>query len=81
MYLYQPYSINATYGSHKTPCTLFVKPTRGGFWYAVENSSNVNFTYDEITEGCDIEELRDSDFFTWPDGISSEEELEEAVDA
>ena len=75
------YSINATYGSQLTPCTLFVYPDRSGFWYAVEDSCNVNFTYEEPTKGCDIEALPDSDTFTWPNGINCEETLEEAVDA
>lgn len=77
----KPYTIRATYGSGHTPCDLFVYPDRGGYWYAVEDSRNVNFTYTEPTEGCDIEELPDADTFTWPYGINCEETLEAAVEA
>lgn len=78
----RPYTINATYGSHQTPCTLYVLPTRSGdYWYAVDGSCNVNCTSEEPTEGCDIETLPDHDTCTWPDGVSSEESLVEAVEA
>jgi hypothetical protein len=61
---------------------VFVLPTRSGsFWYAVEDSCNVNCTDVEPTNGCDIEELPDHDTFTWPGGIDSEATLETAVDA
>ena len=69
--------LSATYGSHQTPCTLFVHEG----WYAVEGSSNVNHTYEEIEDGVDIEGLADDDCFTWPDGIDTLEELIEAVEA
>ncbi len=75
------YSINATYGSGKTPCTVYVLEHKGGYWYAVEDSCNVNFSYTEPTNGCDVEEIQDSDTFTWPDGVKDEDELEKAVDA
>lgn len=76
-----PYSINATYGSGRTRSTVYVMERRGGYWYAVEGSCNVNFSYTEPQEGCDVEELMDSDSFTWPAGVHSEDDLEAAVDA
>lgn len=77
----KPYTIRATYGSHRTPCDLYVMPWRGGYWYAVDGSRNVNWTHEEPTDGCDIEALPDSDAFTWPDGVDSEEALELAVES
>ena len=78
-------TIPGVYGSHQTPCTVFIYRafgTRGhGAWYAIEGSSNVNFTYDELTVGVDVETLYDDDTLTWPGGVDSEEELELAVEA
>lgn len=75
------YETTATYGSSKTPCTLLVAEKHNGSWYAVEGSQNVNFTSEEITEGCDIEELSDTDAFTWPSGVNNLDELEAAIEA
>jgi hypothetical protein len=73
--------VSGTYGSGKTPCTVFVYENRNGSrWYAAEGSVNVNKTYDEIEEGVDIEELSDDDAFTWSSPIESLEELEIAVE-
>ena len=75
-------TIQGTYGSGKTPCQVITATDRnGGTWYAVEGSSNVNFTHDEIAPGVDVETLADSDTFTWPAGIDSEETLLEAIEA
>ena len=77
-----PTTVQVTYGRDKTRANCFVLPDRrGGCWYAIEDSCNVNFTHEEITTGCDVEEIADSDMFTWPDGVHSEEELERAVEA
>ena len=73
--------IPGTYGSGKTPCTVFTATTRHGTWYAVEGSCNVNFTPDELEPGVDVEEVQDTDSFTWSEGIDSEETLETAIDA
>lgn len=75
------FTIDGTYGSSKTPCDVFVYETNGGYWYCVEGSLNVNFTYDEMPQGVDVEELSDSDCFTWSSPIESEEDLETAVDS
>lgn len=68
-----------TYGGGN-PCMVFVYETRGGAWYAVQDSLNVNFTHDEITEGVDVETLTDSDMFTASQPINSTEILEAEVD-
>jgi hypothetical protein len=76
------YTVNGTYGSGKTPCSVFVMQDRfGAFWYAVDGSQNVNCTYEDIANGVDVEELSDIDTFTWGYGINSEEDLETAVNA
>lgn len=76
------YEVNGTYGGSKTPCTVFVAEDReGGKHYVAEGSVNVNYTYDEIQDGVDIEELQDADMFTAGSPIESLEELEEAINS
>ncbi len=75
------YTVNGTYGSQETPCNVFVCETNGGAWYCVEDSHNVNFTTDEITNGVNVETLEDIDYFYYPQKIKSESELEIAVNA
>lgn len=67
---------NGTYGSSKTPCTIFFYDG----WYCVENSINVNRTNDDLFNGVDVESLSDYDCFTWSTPIESLEELINAVD-
>lgn len=75
-------TLSGTYGSGKTPCQVFTATDRNSLtWYAVEGSSNVNATWEEITDGVDVETVADVDTFTWPAGIDSEETLVEAVEA
>lgn len=74
-------TITGTYGSGRTPCSIFTYGSPTGYWYAVEGSQNVNHTSEELEDGVDIETVSDDDTFTWPKGISSEEELENAVNA
>ena len=76
------FTVSGFYGSAHTPCDVIcAKSIDGGTWYAVEGSVNVNCTYDEIDNGVNVETLSDVDCFTWPDGINSEQELEDAVEA
>lgn len=69
--------ITGTYGSGKTPCFVFTaQDHNGGTWYAVDGSNNVNYTYDEIEDGVNVEELQDVDFFTSSTPIESQSILE-----
>jgi hypothetical protein len=73
-------TIEGTYGSHETPCNIFVHETRKGAWYCVEGSEGVNLTTPKaLQDGVNVEELEDFDFFTWSGPIESEEELALAV--
>jgi len=73
------YEVQGTYGSHKTPTTIYVaENSRGAKWYAAKGSKNVNRTFDDIEEGVDIETLRDCDTHIANQPINSLEELEEA---
>lgn len=72
--------VEGTYGSEKTPCTVYVYETLNGRWYACDGSVNCNFTYDDIEDGVDVEELSDVDFFTASKPIESCDQLEEEAD-
>lgn len=75
------FEVNGTYGRSKNPATIYVYENRNGSrWYCVEDSQNVNLTYEEIGECVDVEEVSDVDCFTWSKGINSQEELIEAVE-
>ncbi|KKK75544.1 hypothetical protein LCGC14_2872640 [marine sediment metagenome] len=65
-----------TYGSHKTPCTIFEHDG----WYCVEGSQNVNCTSEMLENGVDVETVDDYDMFTASKPIESEEELIEAIE-
>ena len=70
-------TIKGYYGSQRTPCNVFYYQK----WYCVEGSVNVNHTEEDITDGTDVEEVRDNNCFTWNKPINSLEELIEAVEA
>ncbi|WP_067516931.1 hypothetical protein [Endozoicomonas ascidiicola] len=75
------YTVEATYGSGKTPCEVFVaEDDSGNYWYCVDGGRVVNCTTTELTEGVDIEELQDIDCFTWSSPIATERELAEACE-
>lgn len=77
---YGAYDIPCTYGRSKNRDTAYVYPKNDGFWYCVDGSVNVNFTWDEPTPGVWVEEINDVDHFTWDTPITSAEMLEAAVD-
>lgn len=64
-------TLNMTYGSGDTPCTVF----NINGWYVVEGSVNVNFTNEELIEGESVEYLQDVDCFTTTEPIESIKEL------
>lgn len=75
-------TINGTYGSDNTPCTVYTATdSSGATWYAVEDSLNVNCTYDTVVDGIDVEILSDHDAFTAGNTINSESDLQEAVES
>lgn len=78
----KPTTIRGTYGSGKTPSDIHTAENRdGSTWYAVDGSQNVNLSPYPLEDGIDVEEIPDIDAFTWPRGIHSLEDLEEAIDA
>ncbi len=74
------YEISGTYGSQLTPCTVLVAENRDGSkWYCVEDSKNVNKTWEDLEEGVDVEMVQDADCFTAGKNIFTLEELEAAI--
>ena len=64
------------YGGSKTPCTIFAAKERNGLtWYAVEGSLNVNATFEDIKEGCNVETIDDVDAITSGNPIESISDL------
>lgn len=79
-YITHGYEVSGFYGSEETPCTVFVAVDHeGGYWYAVENSVNVNCTHEDITDGVNVEELADHDCMTVNEGIMDVDRLVEHV--
>lgn len=75
--------INGTYGSGKCKATIYTATlNNGATWYAVEGSTGVNKTFDEVEEGINVELLNDVDFFTNGNTpINSLEDLENAINS
>ena len=51
------YEVEGFYGSRNRGTILVYETYSGKRWYCVEGSCNINCTYDEINEGCNVERL------------------------
>lgn len=72
--------ITGTYGSGKTETTIYTATDgNGATWYVCDGSLNVNRTYDELSEGVNVEELSDFDMFTASRPVESLEDLERQI--
>ena len=69
------YEVNGFYGTRNRGTILVYERNDGSRWYCVEDSCNVNCTYDEINEGCDVERLSDIDTMYSIEPIQSVEQL------
>ena len=68
------------YGSGRTATDIYTYDRKGrGTWYAVHGSKMVNFTYDVIQDGTNVEFVKDYDCFTSSFEIESEEDLYKAI--
>lgn len=72
--------MNGFYGTG-TPCTVLSYTSAGLTWYCVEGSLNVNATYDDISDGIDVETVNDVDMFTASNPIETIEQLENEVNS
>lgn len=74
------FTVTGTYGSNHTPTDVFCATDRKGLtWYVCEGSVNVNATYEELTDGVNVEELADVDIITAPKPITTDQELEDLL--
>lgn len=73
--------INGYYGSHNTPCEILVCVDYPGAWYVVVGGSVANYTPDAdvLVNGVYVEDIDDSDCFSWPDAINDLDEFENAI--
>lgn len=69
------YEVNGFYGDRSKANILVYEQTDGERWYCVEGGCNINCTYDEINEGCDVETVSDIDTLGNINGIYSLKEL------
>jgi len=75
------YEVLGTYGSHNTPSTIYCRTERSGLtWYCVDDSLNVNATYEDVRDGVDVEALCDVDTATAREPITSLEMLQAFLD-
>lgn len=76
------FTVNGFYGSERTATTVFCAEMRNGkTWYVCEGSVNVNATVQELSDGVNVEELSDVDFFTAGKPVESLEELEIQIES
>jgi len=73
------YEVNGFYGTMNRGTILVYETRNGRRWYCVEGSCNINCTYDEIIEGCNVETIYDIDTMSSRDGIYSTRELYDFV--
>jgi hypothetical protein len=73
------YEVNGFYGNMNRGTILVYETRSGRRWYCVEGSCNINCTYDEIIEGCNVETIYDIDTMSSRDGIYSTRELYDFV--
>lgn len=72
--------ISGYYGSGRTPCTVFTATdSDGGTWYIVEGAQMANYTFDNVEDGVNVEELEDIDCFTVNNPIIKIEQLESHI--
>jgi hypothetical protein len=76
---YRFFTVSGFYGSHHTPTDVFCAADRHGLtWYVADGAQTVNATFDELTDGVNIELLTDIDCFT-VDPVNSLDDLENSL--
>lgn len=73
------YEVNGFYGTRNRGTILVYETRSGKRWYCVEGSCNINCTYDEISDGTNVESLSDIDTMSSMDPIESVKELYDFV--
>ncbi len=74
--------VEGIYGSEETPSIIFVsEELDGGRWYVAKGGVGVNYTYDGISDGVNIELLSDVDTYTVRKPINSLGDLQASLDS
>jgi len=73
------YEVNGFYGTMNRGTILVYETRSGRRWYCVEGSCNINCTYDEIIEGCNVETIYDIDTMSSRNPIETVNELYDFV--
>ena len=73
------YEVSGFYGTRNRGTILVYETNGGKRWYCVEGSCNINCTYDEISDGTNVERLSDIDTMSSMDPIESVNELYDFV--
>jgi len=60
--------------------SIFVHRENGGTWYCVQGSLNVNFTQDHVSDGVNVETLRDTGTYTEQEPIQDLADWEMSLD-
>ena len=69
------YEVKGFYGTNN-PCTILVFVNGDGSrWYCVEDSKNINCTFDEIVEGTNVESLHDDETMQADEEIGTLDDL------
>ena len=55
-------------------------PYGEGYWYAVEGSTNCNYTHQPLEDGVNVENLQDENFFTATRPIMDEDDLQREIE-
>jgi len=75
------YEVSGFYGTRNRGTIFVLEYNSGKKWYCVEGSCNVNCTYDEIDEGCNVERLSDCDTMSSREPIESLYEFVEFIES
>ncbi len=69
------FEVDGFYGTRNRAIIYCAKDRRGGTWYAAEGSTNINYTFDELIDGVNIESLHDVDSLSADNPVNSTEDL------
>ena len=76
---YKFFTISGYYGNGHTLTDVFCASDRRGLiWYVAEGGQTVNATFEELTDGVNIELLTDVDCYT-VDSVNSLDDLENSL--
>lgn len=73
--------LNCTFGAKNNPCIVYVYNDTYITYYVQSGGTIINLTYDNVSEGVNIDSVNDFDCITWSTHILSEQDLINAIEA